>query len=351
MKLETKRMPSPPPCFTSLQQSKANTTIIRRKRSRDDDMKNLIKQNLTNEAVQGFFKIFFSSSRTIKLFWTLSLIIGNALNAYLVISSIVTYLSFGVSTSLKTIVENPTDFPQITICNNNQFCTSDAIEFLKQVNSQVKPSIDIFNQSQMNTLGHDGKAEVIKFVYNAAIARMFSKNFTDKQRKSLGHSLDEILYECRFNNQKCTSDDFVWKFDRFYGNCFVFNSGFNASGHRVKIKQSLMPSSTYGLQISFYVGFHKNLSLFNSMYGKGGYVRIRNATKLEDDSLDGILLTPGLFPSIALDRELVFHLPKPYSYCDLENSPSMNTHFESSLFKLIEHSSYAYSQQFCFNQC
>ena len=97
-------MPSPPPCFTNLQQTEANTTIIRRKRSRDDDMKNLIKQNLTNEAVQGFFKIFFSSSRTIKLFWTLSLIIGNALNAYLVISSIVTYLSFGVSTHSNYLV-------------------------------------------------------------------------------------------------------------------------------------------------------------------------------------------------------------------------------------------------------
>ena len=241
-------------------------------KSQSNLVKRLLKQNLTIEAVQGFFKIFFASSKTIKCFWTLSLFVANGLNAYLIISSIMTYLSFSVSTSSKTIIENPTDFPQITICNNNQFCTLKAIEFLKQINRQVQPDLDIFNQTQLSQMSFESKEKTIRFVYNAAVARMLSKNFSEEQRQSLGHSLDEILFDCKFNNQKCTSNDFKWKFDRFYGNCFVFNSGFKASGHKVDMKRSLLPSSAYGLQISFYVGFHKNLSLFNSIYGKGSLI-------------------------------------------------------------------------------
>ena len=316
-----------------------------------DLVKRILIKNLTNEAVQGFFKIFFSSSKSIKIFWSLSLILANGLNAYLVISSILTYLSYGVSTSSKAIVENPTDFPQITICNNNQFCTRNAIDTLKQINRELNMSVDIFNETQMNNLTYDVKKEKIKLVYNAAIARMLSKNFSEEQRKNLGHSLDDILFECYFNNQKCTPNDFKWKFDRYYGNCFVFNSGFNASGHKVDMKRSLMPSSAYGLQISFYVGFHKKLSLFNSIWGKGGYLRIKNATIVEDDSIDGIYLTPGFYPSIVLERKFIFHLPKPYSECDLDNANEARVNADSSLYELIRRSPFSYSQQFCFNQC
>ena len=149
-------------------------------KSQSNLVKRLLKQNLTIEAVQGFFKIFFASSKTIKCFWTLSLFVANGLNAYLIISSIMTYLSFSVSTSSKQIVENPTDFPKITICNNNQFCTLKAIEFFKQINKELNASGDIFNETQMLNLTYDFKQETIKLVYNAAVARMLSKNFSDE---------------------------------------------------------------------------------------------------------------------------------------------------------------------------
>jgi hypothetical protein len=126
----------------------------------------------------------------------------------------------------------------------------------------------------MSKLYYTDKSEVINVVYNAAISKMLSKTLTDTERKQLGHSLDDILYDCTFNNQPCSSEDFIWKFDRFYGNCFVFNSGYNQSGQRVDLKQSLLAGSTYGLSLSFYVGFHENLTLFNSVFGIGGFLKV-----------------------------------------------------------------------------
>ena len=238
-------------------------------------LKLLVKQNLTNEAVQGFFKVFLSAYKTIRIFWALTLILANGLNAYLIIQSILTYFSYGVSTSLRSIAVLDAEFPQITICNNNQFTTEYSIAFLELINKEVKPSINIFNATQMKNLTYDQKNEALMEIYNAAIARMLSKNFTEVEQKKLGHSLEDILYSCTFNNQKCSTEDFIWKFDRYYGNCFVFNSGKNSTKHNVDIKRSLLPKSAYGLQIAYYVGFHQNLSLFNSIYGIGGYLRIQ----------------------------------------------------------------------------
>jgi len=145
----------------------------------------------------------------------------------------------------------------------------------------------------MSDLNYTDKANVVTTIYNAAISVMISKNLTDEQRKQLGHSLNDIMYSCSFNNQPCSSKDFIWKFDRFYGNCYVFNSGYNGSGVKVDIKKSLISGSLYGLQLQFYVGFNDQLSLFNAIYAKGGFVKVENSSFLLDDTLDGIFLTPG----------------------------------------------------------
>jgi hypothetical protein len=99
----------------------------------------------------------------------------------------------------------------------------------------------------MSDLNYTDKANLITTICNAAISVMISKNLTDEQRKQLGHSLDDVMYSCTFNNQPCSSEDFIWKFDRFYGNCYVFNSGYNATGAKVDIKKSLISGSLYGL--------------------------------------------------------------------------------------------------------
>ena len=85
------------------------------------EIRHLFVTNVTNEAFQGFFKVLFAPKKTIKIFWILSLIVSNALNAYLVVQSILSYLTFEVSTSSKFLAENPTLFPKITICKLVRF--------------------------------------------------------------------------------------------------------------------------------------------------------------------------------------------------------------------------------------
>ena len=105
--------------------SKAN------RRAHYAQIKALLRETLTNEAVQGFLKIFFASHLAVKLFWTLSLLVANGLCAYLVVQTVLAYFSYGVSTTSRVINENPALFPKITICNNNQFTTAYSVEFIK----------------------------------------------------------------------------------------------------------------------------------------------------------------------------------------------------------------------------
>jgi hypothetical protein len=79
-------------------------------------IKDLLSENLSNEAIQASLKIFFSTHKVIKIFWTLCILVSMGFCAYLVVQSILAYLTFGVITTTTNIVENPTDFPKITIC-------------------------------------------------------------------------------------------------------------------------------------------------------------------------------------------------------------------------------------------
>jgi hypothetical protein len=99
--------------------------------------------------------------------------------------------------------------------SNNQFTTSYAYEFIKIVNSELQPDIDIFNTTQLEQMNLTEKVDTLTTIYNGAISKMLSKNLTDNERRQLGHSLDDILYKCSFNNQPCAPEDFIWKFDRF----------------------------------------------------------------------------------------------------------------------------------------
>ena len=65
----------------------------------------------------------------------------------------------------------------------------------------------------------------------------------DEIRKKIGHRLEDLLISCKFNGNACTFEDFSWKFDRYFGNCFIFNSGKNNLEQSIELKKSFIPHS------------------------------------------------------------------------------------------------------------
>ena len=310
---------------------------------------NLTKELLYNSMAQAIIKLFQTPHVVLKLLLMVFVLTAGSMSAYLVVHSILTYLSFDVSTTTRTVYEMPTYFPTITVCNYNMFTTESAYEFLRKINADINPSVDIFNRTQMSTLDYNTQSYLNQLVLFSATAAILKSNYTDEDRKKLGHSWDDILIDCTYNELWCVSD-FTWTFDKMHGNCYQFNTGFNASGHRVALKQSLLGGPTLGLQLKLYSNFYKNLSMFNSFNGGHGLVlRIENASYLMNQISDEILISNGKVTSVSVQRTFKTNLPKPYSNCDLDNNAPST--ISSELYKLIYHSPYEYNQELCVVQC
>ena len=315
--------------------------------------KTLTKEILYNSLAQILLKIVDTPYLTLKLFLTLFLVATSSLAAYLLSEALLDFLNYEVTTTSRTIFEMPALFPKITICNQNPFTSEDAVNFLREVNKASQPSIDVFNADHLRNLSLRSKSALIENIYLLAITKMNSPNFTDESKKKLGHTLEDILLYCKFNRKLCSKDDFAWKFDKTLGNCYVFNTGRNATGHQVEIKDLSVPGMDYGLKMELYVNYHEQLRIFNALTGEygngiGAKIRIENSS-YSTDTLDGIDVSSGVKTSISIQRMFKRNLPRPYSNCEISNNSP--TAYNSELYYLIANSSYIYEQQLCFGQC
>jgi hypothetical protein len=304
----------------------------------------ILKENLTSQVFAEILIIFDTPFKTVKAFLIFFTVAAFALASYTSITLILDYLNYGVTTLNRNIYENPAVFPKVTICNLNSMTTEYAYEFLK--NFSTNKAVDIFDQDEMGKLDLQTQWFYFSSVINEGLEYL-DKNSLSEQKKLLGHSWHDSLIDCQFDRASCSADDFSWEYDRFFGNCYSFNSGMNFSGNKQEFKKSILQSSSFGLQIELYVDYFEELSYLNSINGgKGAVIRIENTSFKIDFGEDGIQVASGASTNLVINREFKSSLPKPYSNCeDLSNG------FSSNLYNLILNSKYDYSQQFCLMQC
>jgi hypothetical protein len=165
--------------------------------------------------------------------------------------------------------------------------------------------------------------------------------YGDSIRKELGFSLDEMLVECQFNKNLCSSNDFEWYFDFHYGNCFKFNTGINSSGHSVPLKYSTIPGEENGLFLSFMLPDIENqFSVADSI---GLRIFVHNSS-FRPASSESIILKPRSLTNIAVKRTIINKEPFPYSECII-----LEPHQNPSLFNLVIDSTKTYRQSDCFD--
>ena len=258
----------------------------------------------------GLIKIIFNPHWVIKVFWVFVLLGSLGMSIYLILKLFQDFFKYNVVTTRKQIFETPTQFPEVTICNQNPVTTK----------SGYIAGLDANFPLDLGTL-------------------------SVSQQQSLSHTFEDILFACTFNNIECTTNDFFWYFDRNLGNCWAFNSGNNSSGQTVNLLNSIRAGADYGLQMTLYSNYYENLTYNNSFNGM--IVKVVNASFL--DLSDGIYLAPGFVTNVAIDRFFELLLPKPYSDCDIPND-SMQTGY-STFYDAIFYSPYQYSQELCLNLC
>ena len=307
----------------------------------------LCKDVLYNSVGQAVITIIDTPHVSIRAFLFVSVIVSSCLCSYLVIQSLLAYFNYEVITMSRLFFETPTLFPRIKICNGSPFTTEFAFEFVKNVSRVASPDLDMFDMTKVANLTKNEKFYLFRQIADLAIAKMNAKNFTDENRRRLGHTIEDILYSCTFNTILCNASDFIWEFDRIRGNCYVYNSGLDPT---VPLKQSSIAGSLYGLRVSFYVNTNEKLVPINAFVNFfDAIISIENGSHLNEFHLDGVRVPSGFETHISVDRSFKFNLPKPYSNCDLDNDLSVA--FDSELYNLFAHSPREYTQQICLTQC
>jgi len=310
--------------------------------SEKNKLRELLKEHLTNEMFAALQEVYYSPHIPIKMVLVTFLLAAYGLASFTTLMLILSYFEYGVTNTVRTVHETPAVFPKVSICNVNPFTTKYGYELLRNLTNNT------FESFPENASTLQKKTQVFEIETKAF---KIINNFTDLDKKSLSHDLEDSLLGCAFNLDKCSSNDFSWYYDAFFGNCYSFNSGFNSTGQRRDNSVSYLAGSWHGLQVDFFVRSYANLSLFNSMWGgTGAILRIDNDSHVIDHIRDGIFVSPGASTYVALNRETKTILPRPYSNCVVD-SYDKSTNFDSELYRLIKSSIYDYTQTFCLQQC
>jgi hypothetical protein len=262
----------------------------------------VLKEVLYNSLAQILIRLIRNPYKILlKLFLFTFVLISIGLASYLVIRSIVDYFTYGVSTTLRTVFETPTLFPKVTFCNINPFTTEYA-----------------FNLTQNG-------------IY-------YGNDLSNEEKQRLDHDLNDIILECKFNNNHCVTSDFTWSYDEVYGNCYTFNSGFNSTGSRVVLKESNMAGPYFGLHLTLYVNIYEKLIDFEKILSLGAIIRIGNSSYSTYDSNNGILVPSGpyirtrFFSSIQVRIEYRTQYPTHARKTRLFPSIILDTHPKNSIF-------------------
>jgi hypothetical protein len=292
--------------------------------------------NKKEKILDDYLSFLKRKKKSIQFLWISFLLISTSLCVYMIIKSVLEYLEFEVITKIRVFNERPMEFPRVMICNKNPFVTKEANSFLNKfvIKSQV------FNITTNESV----------LITNMLEAGLNAKNpeYGNENRKLLGYPIDEMLIRCHFQEIKCTADDFIWHYDFNYGNCFIFNSGYNKTGHKVPIRKVQKPGRFSGLYLQLFIG--KPQDQYLSEFSAGIHVVISNSSITPSPS-EGINARPGSITNIDINKVITKRMPKPYSDCEDLSEIDTGSSETSVLFNTILKSNYSYRQKDCFELC
>jgi hypothetical protein len=226
-----------------------------------DKLKKKIFEHAATTSLHGYPHIIRNKYWPMKIYWILCCCLFIALAIWLTVPFYTLYFSYPVISVINEVVEEQQRFPAVTICNLEPLATQKASDFIK---SRI-PNFEINNvKSYENLTG----------IRNGILDEIY-KNFDYPTKQSFGHSINEMIFNCQFEEYPCscqksvngdcfqTSQEFIWYYSYKHGNCYTFNSGYTyytdtPTENSFKFEQSIKTVSKsgvdYGLYLEIYAG-------------------------------------------------------------------------------------------------
>jgi hypothetical protein len=243
------------------------------------------------------------------------------------------YFSYKVVTNIRYVNEIPSEFPRITICNQNPLISAYGYQLTADIYQRLYGSNLDDKQDSTNL---DDLLEKVKLAVN-------NKKYSKSEKQQWGNTFDQMFLKCTFSQESCNESDFEWMYSSEYGNCYVFNSG------KKLLKKVYNTGSKYGLNLDIFVGMHERWEKFYD--STGAILMINNQTYVSKKSNE-IFVSTGVQSKISISRTHVYQKPAPYSECSFDASNILNmSDFMSPLYDSLINAKFSYSQQDCIYQC
>ena len=305
-------------------------------------IQNALIKKVSHSMFDGIVKIIEKKRIAMKIFWSLALFVTLGTCALLLIKAVLDFLAYEVVTTITVRNEIPAKMPTIILCNTNPLMTTNAIQFASYIYS-------LYNVAHINNYLHfylrqtqfprtlNNKAD-IRLPRVMVMAAALEPQLSDVFRKSLGMTIEDMLISCTFNSLKCTPDNFIWKYDPYYGNCYKFNSSGSS-----QISQA---GKFGGLSMELFVGQAVAVEQISQSNGLNIYVLNETASF---NTFSGIGASTGKETTFLINKKLVKKIEKPYGECtpNLIDSHS----YSSDLYRLTFEIYKSYKQKDCFNTC
>ncbi|XP_072167275.1 epithelial sodium channel subunit alpha-like [Diadema setosum] len=253
------------------------------------------------------------------------------------------------STKIDIVSQSRLVFPAVTVCNANQLRRSQIIdtrfEGLIEVDGDafswyISNEVTDFEYESENWGTVTDENDWPGF-YSHSVADDFSDFFdvvnpTQQEIRDYGHQLQDFVIQCTFDQRQCniTHEFITWQ-NRYFGNCFTFNSALAG----VEARMTGKTGALHGLHLTLFVEQPEYLGILAPQTGAKITVHDPAAMPFpEDESVD---LPTGMATSIGVRQENIQRLGGKYGNCTTDGR---NTNFSSS-------SLYQYSSAACRKQC
>ena len=209
----------------------------------------IIREFCLNTSTHGLPGIARSQSVHNRLFWSISLAGFTGFMIYLIINAILMYFNYPTQIDINITNQWPQYFPAFSFCNIGLIRLNQFID-------------DFFNFTQtFNLTAMNGSSTILPS------ATLYIPQFLQyklNHHESIDqyfYSLSSMLVSCSYNNQPCSSTDFISFTTAVYGSCYTFNAQLkNHSSTSVRLGNENGGDGI--LQLGLYVHSHQYVPYF-----------------------------------------------------------------------------------------
>ena len=111
--------------------------------SKKETIKELVHESATDSTTHSIPHMFKRENPGLKLLWVVCFLAATGVCIWMISESITDYFQFETISKTEVILEIPSKYPTVSICNMNSFVTNYSIQFVENIltrNSLYDPS-------------------------------------------------------------------------------------------------------------------------------------------------------------------------------------------------------------------